>query len=439
MLDQRLRPDAVTGRATRTDEPVPHVHTAGVGAGPANLSLAALFEAVTPHRIALFEQQSGPGWHDPLLHDGVRMQTAWLKDLVSSVDPTNRLSFLNYLVTGGRLFTFLNAQYDSVPRLEYVSYLRWAARQLGVVRYGVRVDEVAFAADRFVLRGAGTVLATSDHVVFSLGTVPRVPECFRGLGEDVAMVAERLAACAPAFQPLADRPVAVVGDGQTGAEAVIALMDRGFRDIRWIGSKPWFTPLDESPSANEFYRPAYPEFLHGLLPEQSRRMVAANRITSDGISSGTLRMIYQRNYDSLLAGGQAPVRLLPGRTVVAAQQEAEGLRLTCVADGRSQALAVRWAVLATGRSPAPLPIADELFEQLELTDGGDLVVDEDYSVPWKRGENNRIFVFNRAAASHGRADANLSLLPVRSATTINSLFGREIYPMHDGYRTTEWL
>jgi len=437
MLEQCPRP--AQGEAIHPSGHVPHVHTAGVGAGPANLSLAALFEAVAPDRIALFEQQSGPGWHDPLLHGGVRMQTAWLKDLVSTVDPTHRLSFLNYLVTGGRLFTFLNAQYDSVPRLEYVRYLNWAAERLGVVRYGVRVDEVAFEADRFTLRAGGELLATSDHVVFSLGTVPRVPDCFHGLSEDVAVVPERLAARVPAFQALADQPVAVVGDGQTGAEAVIALMDRGFHDIRWIGGKPWFTPLDDSPSANEFYRPAYPEFLHGLLREQRRQMVATHRITSDGISSGTLRTIYQRNYDALLTGGHAPVRLLPGRTVVAARSAGESLRLTCVAGGRSQVIAVRWAVLATGRAPAPLPIAGELFDQLELTDEGDLVVDEDYSVPWKRGEQNRIFMFNRATATHGRADANLSLLPARSATVINSLFGREIYPVHDGYRTTEWL
>ena len=419
---------------------MPHVHTAGVGAGPANLSLAALFEAVAPHRITLFERQPGPGWHDLLLHEGVRMQTGWMKDLVTTVDPTHRLSFLNYLVTSGRLFTFFNAQYASVPRLEYVRYLAWAAERLGVVRYGAGVGEVAFADGRFELRDeSGELLSTSDHVVFSLGTVARVPECFRGVSENHAVVPERLATRAPLLQDRADQPVAVIGNGQTGAEAVLALLDRGFRDIRWLGNRPWFMPLDESPSANEFYRPAYSEFLHGLPYEQRRRAVASHQLTSDGISAGTLTTVYQRNYDALLADGHAPVRLLPGRLVVEARPDGDDLHLTCVSDGRTESITVRWAVLATGRTPAPLPIADELLDQLERVDGGELVLDDDYSVPWKGGDQNRIFVFNRGAAWHGRADANLSLLPVRSAIVINSLFGREIYALHDSDNPTDWL
>jgi lysine N6-hydroxylase len=419
---------------------VPHVHTAGIGAGPANLSLAALFRAVAPHEIVLFERQPGPGWHDPLLHEGVRMQTGWLKDLVSTVDPTNPLSFLNYLVKSGRLFTFLNAQFTSVPRLEYVRYLAWAAEQLGVVRYGTSVDGVTFADGRFELRGGGgDLLATADHLVFSLGTVARVPDCFRDVTEEHAVVPERLADRAPAFHGRADQPVAVIGNGQTGAEAVLALLDRGFQNVLWLGSRPWFMPLDESPSANEFYRPAYSDFLHGLIHEQRQRAVASHRLTSDGISAGTLTTVYQRNYDALLTHGHAPVHLLPGRFVVAARAEGDRLHLTCVSDGRSQTVTARWAVLATGREPAPLPIAGELLEQLERTDGGDLVVDDDYSVPWKHGDQNRIFVFNRGTNWHGRADANLSLLPVRSAIALNALFGRDVYPMRDSHNPTEWL
>ena len=49
-------------RTQRTD--VPEYHTVGIGAGPANLSLAALFESSTSEQIALFESQPGPAWHN---------------------------------------------------------------------------------------------------------------------------------------------------------------------------------------------------------------------------------------------------------------------------------------------------------------------------------------------------------------------------------------
>ena len=39
-------------------------HTVGIGAGPANLSLAAMYDTLAPHDIALFEARDRPGWHD---------------------------------------------------------------------------------------------------------------------------------------------------------------------------------------------------------------------------------------------------------------------------------------------------------------------------------------------------------------------------------------
>ena len=62
---------------------LPTYHTVGIGTGPANLSLAALFQTATTESIALFDKMAGPTWHEALLHNGVRMQTSWMKDLVS--------------------------------------------------------------------------------------------------------------------------------------------------------------------------------------------------------------------------------------------------------------------------------------------------------------------------------------------------------------------
>lgn len=58
------------------------------------------------------------------------MQTSFLKDLVSAVEPTNRHSFLNYLVQRKKFYRFLTTEQRTVSREEFADYLCWAADNL---------------------------------------------------------------------------------------------------------------------------------------------------------------------------------------------------------------------------------------------------------------------------------------------------------------------
>ncbi len=421
-----------------SSDPIPHFHTAGVGAGPANLSLAALFEAVAPDEVALFEAQPAAAWHSGLLYSGVRMQTSWLKDLVSLVDPRHRLSFLTYLVSSGRVYTFLSAQHDSIPRLEYVRYLEWASGQLAHVHYNTRIDRISFCDDgdgRFVLYSADQPVASSEHVVLGLGSAAQVPGWVSAIGGDRAVVADRLA---DLLALPVQGPVAVVGGGQTGAECVLELLAHGYDDVRWFGARPWFAPLDDSPSANDFYRPAYLDYLR-RLPRQSRReLIERQVLTSDGISPGTLRGLFQLNYERLLSTGRAPVTMLPSRRIIAARADDDEIVLTCTVPAGTEQHEVRRVVVAAGRAPAPLPLDEALREQIEVDQAGEPFVEDDYSLTWKGAERHKIFVQNRARYSLGLPDSNLSLLPARSATIINGLFGRTVFEMQDEHGTTHW-
>ena len=207
-------------------------------------------------------------WHGGLLFPGVRMQTAWFKDLVSLVNPTHRLSFLNYLVRTRRVFSFLDAQFAEIPRLEYARYLEWAARQLPGIRYGTRIERISFDSS-FALYSGGDLVARSDHLVIGVGSRPQVPPCLAGLDPGRMTVADHMAARLDELALSPDETVAVIGGGQTGAECVLELRRRGFTDVLWFGSRPWFAPLDDSPAANEMYRPAYSAFL-GRMPAERR-------------------------------------------------------------------------------------------------------------------------------------------------------------------------
>jgi lysine N6-hydroxylase len=418
---------------------LPRFHAIGIGAGPANLSLAALMQARTDEKIALFDRASDATWHENLLHPGVRMQTSWMKDLVSLVDPTHKLSFLNYLVTESRLFALINSQFDVIPRREYMRYLAWAARQIDNIHYNTPIDEVTFVENEgFYAYSNGAAVACSEHLVIGVGTRPSVPAGLATMPEDRAFIADDLGQHLPAMSADTSAPVAVIGGGQTGIEAVLRLLGAGFTNIKWLGRRQWFQTIDDSPAANEIYRPAHQQFLHGLTRSTRKRLVEEAGPTGDALTPGALRILYQANYDRMLENGEFPVTLLPGQNVTEGQAEGDELVLQATTAERLEEHRVRYAIIAVGRQDAPMPFSLELRERLDVDEDGDIVVDEDYSVRWKGMNGHRIYVLNRARYSHGIADANLTLLPVRAAVVINSMQGREIFALRDDLCPVQW-
>jgi lysine N6-hydroxylase len=409
----------------------------GVGAGPANLSLAALFEALAPQQIALFERQPGPDWHGGMLHAGVRMQTGWVKDLVSLVDPTHRLSFLNYLVSTGRVFAMLGAGFETVPRQEYTSYLAWAAARLPRVHYGVPIDRISYDG-AFDCYSAGRLVATGTHLALGQGTVPHVPPFLRDLDPARVVVADDLGARLAELPGDPDTRIAVAGSGQTAAESVQLLLGAGYRNLAWLGRRPWFAPLEDSPAANDLYRPAYGEFFLGLSQPTRQRLVQEQVLTSDGITPGTLRAIYQANYEQYLRTGRHPVTVMPGRDLFATEPAGGDLVLRCRGLGTEERHRASYLIVALGRRYAPLPFDDDLAETVDFGEAGEALLEADYSVRWKYSDRNRIFMANRGRYSHGLADANLSLLPVRAATIINSLASQEVFRIRDDCPSTVW-
>jgi hypothetical protein len=186
------------------------------------------------------------------------------------------------------------------------------------------------------------------------------------------------------------------------------------------------------------YRPAYALFLNRLPSELKRDLVKEQVLTSDGISASTLRALFQLNYEDLLRTGHPPVTMLPGRRVTGGEPEGRGVRLCCVGPHGPETHDLRFVVVAAGRRPTPLPFDEQLQEMIDTDAHGDVVVEADYSLRWKGQDRHRIFAQNRARFIHGLPDANLSLLPTRSAVIINSLFGREVFDVAEDCPATIW-
>jgi lysine N6-hydroxylase len=419
-----------------TEADVPTFHTIGIGAGPANLSLAALFSGATDERIALFDRQPGPGWHNRLLHSGVRMQTSWLKDLVCLVEPRHELTFLNYLVTTGRMYGLMNSQFDVIPRLEYTRYLAWAADKLRDVHYGVDVESISFGDGGFTVHAGGRPVGRSEHLVLGLGSAPVIPDGLAGLPAERMFIADELAERLPSMR--ADEPVAVVGGGQTGLEAALALLRHGFTEVRWLGRRLWFDTIDDSPNANDVYRPDHLQALQRLSAPTRRDVIKRLDPTGDALTPGALRVLYQANYDAMLELGRFPVTLYPGRDVRSGTVDGDAVVLRCQGIERQEEHRVGHVVVATGRRNCAVPFDEELAERVELTDDGELSIDSDYSVRWKGMNGHRMFALNRARLGQGLTDANLTLLPVRAAIVLNSLFGRQVFEVRDSLTAVDW-
>lgn len=149
-------------------------------------------------------------------------------------------------------------------------------------------------------------------------------------------------------------------------------------------------------------------------------------------------MLYQANYDGLLELDRFPVTLFPGRDVHSATFDGEQVVLDCRTPEKPEEHRARFVVIATGRENVQVPFDDDLRERIEVAQDGELVVDADFSVRWKGMNGHKIFALNRARLNLGLTDANLTLLPVRAAIVLNSMFEREMFQVRDELCPIDW-
>jgi lysine N6-hydroxylase len=409
----------------------------GIGAGPTNLSVAALSKKVSELRVALIEQKPCVRWHDGMLLPEARLQVNMLKDLVTLVDPTSRYSFVSFLHTKGRLLQFINADFKRVMRAEFDQYLRWVAEELGCITYGQEVREVSYDG-LFRIRTDDRSWRTRN-IVLGVGKSPTIPEAFRSIRDasvfHSADYRENGHRCK-------GRRVCVVGGGQSGAEIVNNLLsENNVRPsaISWISRRSNFRPLEESCFTDEFYTPSFSRYFFVQNAERREVILRDLHLSSDGISTSLLRELYQKLYWLRHMGGEPMgVELLPGCEVRKVSRGSGAWQLECNGANAARANVVAdIVVLAAGYGFAPpaflQPIADRL-----IVEHGTIIVDKDYSAIWRVPTRGNIYALNTTSFQWGAADPNLSLLSWRSAAVVNSLAGRSVYRLREGDQLIDW-
>jgi len=413
---------------------------AGIGAGPFNLSVAALLAPLAEVRSAFYDKRPSFDWHPGMMLEGAKLQTSFLKDLVTAADPTSRYSFLAYLVAQRRFYRFINAEFSHVERREFADYLRWVACQLPNLHLDQEVETVDYTDGGFRLatnRGA----SRARHLVVATGTTPRIPDWARPHEHARCLHTHRYLAKVP---DVAGLKVAVVGGGQSGAEVVLDLLSgkRGEpASLSWLSRRQTLEALDETPFSNEFFTPAYVDAFHRLPMARKPAIVERQKLASDGISPETLKDLYQQLYSrGFLAGDALRLRILPHREVQAMDRHGEGWSLAAHNgfDGRTDRIDADVVILATGYLTRLPTCLEPLRGRLDLDQDGRFLLQRDFSVGWDGPQGHQIYVQNGGRYSHGIADPQLSLAAWRGATIANAILGRPHYATGDAPLPIEW-
>ncbi|MBA4496115.1 lysine N(6)-hydroxylase/L-ornithine N(5)-oxygenase family protein [Paenactinomyces guangxiensis] len=431
--------------ATQSDKEI--LDLIGVGLGPFNLGLAAMLAGAPEVKALFLEQKPRFAWHPGLLIEGTTLQVPFLADLVTMADPTSRYSFLNYLKERNRLYHFYFLERFHIPRREYNHYCQWVSEQLDICCFGQKVTHIEWIHDQrrryFQVEATDThtgetLVYRTRHLVLGVGSVPHLHPRFKGLpAEDVfhsARFLDRLDRCRKA------KSITVIGSGQSAAEVFYILLQEqisyGYR-LDWFTRSDGFFPMEYSKLGLEHFSPDYTSYFYSLPQHQRDNRLRQQDLLYKGISAKTIADIYDLLYERTVGEQEIPARLLAQTEVQEIQPlKTEGnptYRLHCL--HREQAKRFTHdsevVILATGYQHRIPECISGLSSLIRWDSGGRYVVQSDYRLALNEDTDNMIFVQNGELHTHGVGAPDLGLGAYRNSVIINTLTGRDIYPVHD--------
>lgn len=411
----------------------------GIGFGPSNLALAIVLDELATKRgrrlDAIFlEKQPDYHWHGNTIVAQSEMQISFLKDLVSLRNPTSFFSFLNYLHQHDRLVDFINLGTFYPCRMEYNDYLRWVASHLApLCRYGEEATAVEPVADtgRIELlrvrsrdRLGHEHVRTTRSVVVSTGGTPRIPEAFAHLRHEPRVFhhADYLDRLRSWSLPTGRAPrIAVVGGGQSAAEAFIDLNDNHPAvQADLILRAAALKPADDSPFVNEVFSPAYTDLVFNQPEPEREQLIHEYRNTNYSVVDlDLLERIYGIFYRQKVSGVRRH-QLLNRRSIESCAATADGIELALhdLASGEIRRMRYDQVILATGyERKSHRQLLAPLAEYLD-----DFTVDRSYRLNSDDRLRAPVFVQGFSQASHGLSDTLLSVLPIRAEELATEIY-----------------
>ncbi|OEF23399.1 lysine N(6)-hydroxylase/L-ornithine N(5)-oxygenase family protein [Vibrio rumoiensis] len=413
----------------------------GIGLGPFNLSIAALADKVKTELSTRFlERKAYFSWHPGLLLSDAKMQTSFLKDLVTAVDPTSPYSFLNYLVTQRKFYPFCASGQSVISRLEFSDYLAWTAHQLPNAQFDCDVQNIEFHDDHFSVTTENETF-TSQHLVIGTGMQPHVPDCIQGLVSDTCFHASELALRAP---DLTGKRVAIIGGGQTGADIFQHSFDQHFgkpAHIEWITRRANIEQLDEGCFTDQYFMPDYVDQFYQLDSANKQKEVSHQKLASDGVTSDCLQNIYRSLYhDKYVLRNPSWWKISPHQTLISSRKQNGQYQLD-IEHGLSkqrQTITADVVILCTGFNHDLPKCLESIKPQMHTDEHDRMALSSDYCLQWKGMGKNNIYIVNSGTDNHGIAEPQLSLAAWRAAKIINHLAQHKVYELSDNDNIIDW-
>jgi lysine N6-hydroxylase len=413
----------------------------GIGAGPANLSLAALLttareRSLTSVRATFLERKKAVFWHSEQMFPGTLMQTEFYRDLVTPIDPTNRFSFLNFLKLNGRLDQFFCSSTIYPTRREFEDYFNWVSNQILEIIFAANVNLVDYNPETnlFVVEVENARRYESKHIVLGCGAGPKSTSA----SSQSARVVDVSALLGFDF-PNSLQRVLVVGGGQSAAECVNYLLDQYAEtetQITWVTSETAFRALDTSNFSRETYSASYARAFTALTKPFREKIIHDDRGVANGITPLVAQALYQRLYrlKYFTSSGTAnpSVHMQANTEVLEVHDEANGARVTArsLPTGQTSVDVFDCVILCTGLDDETVFHSPIIGAQLKSRISKN-ETSSGYAIAWDGPHDRRIFVQSQNTLTHGLGDASFVTAPARNACILNSITGKEIYRIDD--------
>ncbi|NGP45464.1 SidA/IucD/PvdA family monooxygenase [Bacillaceae bacterium SIJ1] len=411
----------------------------GIGAGPYGLGLAAMCEQQGLTSL-FFDRSNTLAWHPGMLIENANLQTSFLADLATFVDPTSPYTFLNYLKEQERLQAFFFYQRLDVPRAEYSRYLEWVGNQLQNVRLNHDVYDVKDHPSGDGYEVYVTNVATNEvsifhtkHVALATGYQPNVPTdadlSLPGVFHSSAYVFAR-SVCERAER------VAIIGSGQSAAEIFLDLLssqqEYPHRELHWMTRSAGFMQMESAKLGQEVFSPDFVRYFHPLSYEKRQSLLPVLSPLRKGIDPETLRSIYNQLYEQTIATD-------PNISILA---RSSFRQMALLADGKKRltfhhqdkeadfTIDADVVIFATGDKPR---LPDWLFanyeEDIIFEDEArrQFAVGKNYHLSFAKPRTHHLYMLTNLEHSHGPAATNLGLAVYRNARIINDVLNKDVY------------
>ncbi|VDH04962.1 lysine N(6)-hydroxylase/L-ornithine N(5)-oxygenase family protein [Bergeyella zoohelcum] len=409
----------------------------GVGIGPFNLGFAALSSSKDMDSL-FFDKAPKFDWHKGLMLRGCTLQVPFLADLVTPVEPTNKFSYINYLVAKKKLFKFCIKESFYITRKNYNDYCRWVVAQLSNLRFSHQVETIEYNEEHgfyevsvhdLIERNSKTYF--TKRLVIGTGTIPNVPRFAEICTHERVFHSSQYTYRERYIEQ--GSTITVVGSGQSAAEIFQDLLnkaDENSYQLNWITQEDRFFPMEDSKFTFEFTSPDYLNFFHSLPEDKRYEIIAQQDALYKGINNELIGSIHDQLAEIEEYKGQCPnVHILSSTRLTGLEgSKKEGFELTChhLVEDEDFTFHSDFVIMATGYKYQEPKFLQTINGRLQRDSRGNLKVDKNFSID-KKG--NEVYVLNSELASHGILTADLGMGPYRNATIINHILGEKHFDL----------